>query len=277
MFEGNNFSVDEYGNLYIVGSMTFSDGDYETIILDHDGRNRIYLQNLAIDFNSCTDYSSGQELKNLAFLDDIPDSVTYASKLKSTYDATLYTHFTKNGNFVPSDVSIWCGTKDNLFQGGYSKTGWQKVSDIRLKKDFVSLENDKRFENMFYMLKPISYRFIDGDEVAHIGFGAQPVKEAMDLCGIQENEFYGFHHDYSDRSEFDSDEQYQAFLERNQGNPDTYSLCYEEFIALNTHMIQKQHEEIEKLKQENLDLYSKLSQLEQRMEELENVISKQNN
>ena len=277
VFEGNNFSVDEYGNLYIVGSMTFSDGDYETIILDHDGRNRIYLQNLAIDFNSCTDYSSGQELKNLAFLDDIPDSVTYASKLKSTYDATLYTHFTKNGNFVPSDVSIWCGTKDNLFQGGYSKTGWQKVSDIRLKKDFVSLENDKRFENMFYMLKPISYRFIDGDEVAHIGFGAQPVKEAMDLCGIQENEFYGFHHDYSDRSEFDSDEQYQAFLERNQGNPDTYSLCYEEFIALNTHMIQKQHEEIEKLKQENLDLYSKLSQLEQRMEELENVISKQNN
>ena len=277
VFEGNNFSVDEYGNLYIVGSMTFSDGDNETTILDHDGRNRIYLQNLSIDFNSCTDYSSGQELNNLAFLDDIPDSVTYASKLKSTYDATLYTHFTRNGNFVPSDVSIWCGTKDNPFQGGYGKTGWNTTSDIRLKKDFVLLENDKRFENMFYMLKPISYRFIDGDEVAHIGFGAQPVKEAMDLCGIREDEFYGFHHEYSDGSDFDSAEQYQAFLERNEGNPDTYSLCYEEFIALNTHMIQVQHEDIEKLKQENLDLQSKLAQLEQRMEELENVISKQNN
>ena len=277
VFEGNNFYVDEYGNLYIVGSMTFSDGDYETKILDHDGRNSIYLQNLAIDFNSCTDYSSGQELKNLAFLDDIPDSVTYASKLKSKYDATLYTYFSRNGNFIPSDISIWCGTKDNPFQGGYGKTGWNTTSDIRLKKDFVLLENDKRFENMFYMLKPISYRFIDGDEVAHIGFGAQPVKEAMDLCGIQENEFYGFHHDYSDGSDFDSAEQYQAFLERNQGNCDTYSLCYEEFIALNTHMIQKQHQEIELLKQENLALQNRLSILEQRMEELENVISKQNN
>ena len=130
---------------------------------------------------------------------------------------------------------------------------------------------------MFYMLKPISYRFIDGDEVAHIGFGAQPVKEAMELCGRQENEFYGFHHDYSYRSEFDSDEQYQAFLERNQGNPDTYSLCYEEFIALNTHMIQKQHKEIELLKQENLALQNKLSILEQKMEEIENVINNQNN
>lgn len=274
---GGNFEIDKNGNLYIVGSMTFSDGDYETKILDHDGRNRIYLQNLAIDFSSCTDYSSGNELSNLAFLDDIPDSVTYASKLKSTYDATLYTYFSRNGNFIPSNVSIWCGTKDNPFQGGYGKTGWNTTSDIRLKKDFVLLENDKRFENMFYMLKPISYRFIDGDEVAHIGFGAQPVKEAMDLCGIQENEFYGFHHDYSDGSDFDSAEQYQAFLERNQGNCDTYSLCYEEFIALNTHMIQKQHEEIESLKQENLALQNRLSILEQKMEELENVINNQNN
>lgn len=275
--EGDNFSITKEGNIYLNGTITVASGDNKATIVTYDGRNNPILQDIRINLASCTDYDTGTQLSNLAFRDDIPDSVTYASKLKSTYDATLYTYFSRNGNFIPSNVSIWCGTKDNPFQGGYGKTGWNTTSDIRLKKDFVLLENDKRFENMFYMLKPISYRFIDGDEVAHIGFGAQPVKEAMDLCGIQENEFYGFHHDYSERSDFDSAEQYQAFLERNQGNCDTYSLCYEEFIALNTHMIQKQHKEIESLKQENLDLYSKLAQLEQRMEELENVISKQNN
>ena len=78
-------------------------------------------------------------------------------------------------------------------------------------------------------------------------------------------------------SEFESEEQYAAFLERNQGNNDTYSLCYEEFIALNTHMIQKQHQEIEFLKQENLALKNRLSILEMEMEEFKNVINSKNN
>ena len=183
-----------------------------------------------------------------------------------------------NGNLIPVTAkTVYVGTNPNPFAGGYSQNGWAKVSDIRLKKDLISLKNDNRFEGMFYLLKPILYRLTNDDKVAHIGFGAQHVKEAMDLCDIREDEFYGFHHEYVDRSDFDTDEQYQKFLERNEGNPDTYSLCYEEFIALNTHMIQKQHKEIELLKQENLALQNKLSILEQRMEELENVISKQNN
>ena len=193
-------------------------------------------------------------------------------------DITYGIQISSNGNLIPVTAkTVYVGTNPNPFAGGYSQNGWAKVSDIRLKKDLISLKNDNRFEGMFYLLKPILYRLTNDDKVAHIGFGAQHVKEAMDLCGIREDEFYGFHHEYVDRSDFDTDEQYQKFLERNKGNPDTYSLCYEEFIALNTHMIQVQHEDIEKLKQENLDLQSKLAQLEQRMEELENVISKQNN
>ena len=42
-------------------------------------------------------------------------------------------------------------------------------------------------------------------------------------------------------------------------------------------LIQEQHKDIESLKQENLALQNKLSILEQKMEELENVINNQNN
>ena len=147
-----------------------------------------------------------------------------------------------------------------------------------MNKDFISLSDDPRFEAMFYLLNPTEYRLMaDKDGVVHVGFTAQQVKSAMDEAGIRNEEFYGFHHEYVDMSEFESEEQYAAFLERNQGNNDTYSLCYEEFIALNTHMIQKQHQEIESLKQENLALKNRLSILEMEMEELKNVINSKNN
>ena len=42
-------------------------------------------------------------------------------------------------------------------------------------------------------------------------------------------------------------------------------------------LIQEQHEEIESLKQENLALQNRLSILEQKMEEIENVINNKNN
>lgn len=205
-------------------------------------------------------------------------TATTASCATRCGSGDYYMYFTGANNFVPSSSEIQCGTSPNPFNKGYSVNGWNTTSDERVKKDFVPLEYDERFEYFFYLLDPMEYRLIsDTDGVVHIGFVAQRVKDAMNACGIREDEFYGFHHNYVDVSEFDSQEQYQAFLERNQGNTDTYSLCYEEFIALNTHMIQKQHKEIESLKQENLALQNRLSILEQKMEVLYNAYNNQNN
>ena len=125
---------------------------------------------------------------------------------------------------------------------------------------------DRRFEDMFYLIEPTYYRLKRDDKIGHVGFIAQNIEQAMYQCNIREDEFYGFHHEYADMSEFDTHDQYVEFLNRNEGNNDTYTLCYEEFIALNTHMIQKQHAEIEELKQVNLSLLNRLSTLEMKME-----------
>ena len=210
-----------------------------------------------------------------AFSSTFSNNATIATKFGSS---SYYLYFTSSNNVVPNSSDIWCGTNSGPFKGGYSIDGWKTTSDERVKKDFISLSDDPRFEAMFYLLNPTEYRLIaDKDGVVHVGFTAQQVKSAMDAAGIRNEEFYGFHHEYVDMSEFESEEQYAAFLERNQGNNDTYSLCYEEFIALNTHMIQKQHQEIEFLKQENLALKNRLSILEMEMEELKNVINSKNN
>ena len=189
-----------------------------------------------------------------------------------------YVYISSNGNLIPSSSDVACGTSANPFKTGYSVNGWNTTSDERVKKDFVPLDDDPRFEAFFYLLNPTEYKLkSDKDGIVRVGFGAQTVKKAMDAAGIAENEFHGFSHEYVDMSQFETEEERQQFLERNCGNADTYSLSYQEFIALNTHMIQKQHQEIESLKQGFLALQNRLTILESRMEELYNVINNQNN
>ena len=124
------------------------------------------------------------------------------------------------------------------------------------------MDDDPRFEAFFYLLNPTEYKLkSDKDGIVRVGFGAQTVKAAMDAAGIAESEFHGFSHEYVDMSQFETEEERHQFLERNCGNADTYSLSYQEFIALNTHMIQKQHQEIESLKKEFASLEQKVNQL----------------
>ena len=201
-------------------------------------------------------------------------SVDRAEKCGSS---SYYVKVSSNNNFIPSNTSMECGTTSNPFNVGYSSNGWNKTSDKRLKKDFVLLNADRRFEDMFYLIEPTYYRLKRDDKIGHVGFIAQNIEQAMHQCNIREDEFYGFHHEYADMSEFDTHDQYVEFLNRNEGNNDTYTLCYEEFIALNTHMIQKQHAEIEELKQVNLSLLNRLSTLEMKMEVICNVSNNKNN
>ena len=56
-----------------------------------------------------------------------------------------------------------------------------------------------------------------------------------------------------------------------------YKLDKDELHAMHIQMIQKQHKEIEQLKQENLALQNRLSILEQKMEVSENAYNNKNN
>lgn len=250
----NNFQLDGDGRVSIVDSLNFiatSQGD-DLVIIGLDARGRPMLQNIRIDLNSVTD-QDGVAIGDHASTADhatTADSATTAESAKQCIKASTayylqgitaneHVQISGNGNLIPSSSSVYCGTTVNPFAGGYSSGGWKTTSDRRKKKDFRKLLEDDRFERFFVLLQPMEYRLIENDEKMHMGFVAQDVEQAMTDCGISENEFYGLEHAVFSEKDFESNEEWEKFLEQNGGTNDMYTLCYQEFIALNTAMIQK--------------------------------------
>lgn len=254
IIESNNFQLDGDGRVSIIDSLNFiatSLGD-DIVIIGLDARGRPMLQNIRIDINSVTD-QDGVAIGDHASTADhatTADSATTAESARQCIMASTahylqgiglsdYVRISDNGNLIPSSSSVYCGTNPNPFAGGYSSGGWKTTSDGRKKKDFRKLLEDDRFERFFELLQPMEYRLIENDDKTHIGFVAQDVEQAMTDCDISENEFYGLEHAVFSEKDFESNEEWEKFLEQNGGANDMYTLCYQEFIALNTAMIQK--------------------------------------
>jgi len=254
IIESNNFQLDGNGRVSIIDSLNFiatSLGD-DIVIIGLDARGRPMLQNIRIDLNSVTD-QNGEAIGDHASTADhatTADSATTAESARQCIMASTahylqgiglsdYVRISDNGNLIPSSSSVYCGTNPNPFAGGYSSGGWKTTSDGRKKKDFRKLLEDDRFERFFELLQPMEYRLIENDDKTHIGFVAQDVEQAMTDCDISENEFYGLEHAVFSEKDFESNEEWEKFLEQNGGENDMYTLCYQEFIALNTVMIQK--------------------------------------
>jgi hypothetical protein len=275
----NNFQLDGDGRVSIVDSLNFiatSQGD-DLVIIGLDARGRPMLQNIRIDLNSVTD-QDGVAIGDHASTADhatTADSATTAESARQCIMASTahylqgiglsdYVRISGNGNLIPSSSSVYCGTNPNPFAGGYSSGGWKTTSDRRKKKDFRKLLEDDRFERFFELLQPMEYRLIENDEKMHIGFVAQDVEQAMTDCDISENEFYGLEHAVFSEKDFESNEEWEKFLEQNGGTNDMYTLCYQEFIALNTAMIQK-------LQNRCNDFERRLSALERSVSHAENI------
>lgn len=248
IIQSNNFELDADGRVTIIDSLNFlstSQGDNLKII-GLDGRGRPMLQNIRVDTSSVKDQDGVD-------LGDHASTADKATEADSAYQCVIASgaYFLKgrtgsdnvqisgHGNLIPNSSSVYCGTTENPFAGGYSTGGWKTTSDRRKKKDFRKLLEDDRFERFFELLQPMEYRLIENDEKMHMGFVAQDVEQAMANCGISENEFYGLEHAVFSEKDFESNEEWEKFLEQNGGANDMYTLCYQEFIALNTAMIQK--------------------------------------
>lgn len=136
------------------------------------------------------------------------------------------------------------GTTCILYPSGHIGT-----SDRNYKKDIKDLD-ESTFIDFIKQLKPVSFRFKDGDDKKHYGFIAQDVREVVDT--------------------FETEDVWIEQCEIRPDGSEFHSLSYESFIApivltvknlLNT--TQKQQEEINKLKQHidilELTLEEKLS------------------
>jgi hypothetical protein len=279
IIESNNFQLDGNGRVSIIDSLNFiatSLGD-DIVIIGLDARGRPMLQNIRIDLNSVTD-QNGEAIGDHASTADhatTADSATTAESARQCIMASTahylqgiglsdYVRISGNGNLIPSSSSVYCGTNPNPFAGGYSSGGWKTTSDGRKKKDFRKLLEDDRFERFFELLQPMEYRLIENDEKMHMGFVAQDVEQAMKDCDISENEFYGLEHAVFSEKDFESNEEWEKFLEQNGGANDMYTLCYQEFIALNTAMIQK-------LQNRCNDFEHRLSAIERSVSHAENI------
>lgn len=254
IIESNNFQLDGNGRVSIIDSLNFiatSLGD-DIVIIGLDARGRPMLQNIRIDLNSVTDQDGvaiGDHASTADHATTADSATTAESAMQCIKASTAYylqgitssehVQISGNGNLIPSSSSVYCGTNPNPFAGGYSSGGWKTTSDRRKKKDFRKLLEDDRFERFFELLQPMEYRLIENDDKMHIGFVAQDVEQAMTDCDISENEFYGLEHAVFSEKDFESNEEWEKFLEQNGGANDMYTLCYQEFIALNTAMIQK--------------------------------------
>lgn len=279
VIESDNFELDSDGRVTIIDSLRFLStalGDNLTII-GLDGKGRPMLQNILVDTGSVTDqdgvalgdHASTADYATKAGSAGTAESATQCIKASTAYylqgiGSSEHVQISGNGNLIPNSSSIYCGTTPNPFAGGYSSGGWKTTSDRRKKKDFQKLLEDDRFERFFELLQPMEYRLIENDEKMHMGFVAQDVEQAMTDCDISENEFYGLEHTVFSEKDFESNEEWKNFLERNGGANDMYTLCYQEFIALNTAMIQK-------LQNRCSDFEQRLSALERSVNHAENL------
>ena len=160
------------------------------------------------------------------------------------------------------DVSgnLTLGTGNHRWGQIYSSSASISTSDKNLKKDFSEI--DEKYLEFFKLLTPVSYKFKDGTSGrTHVGFISQDVEDAMEACGLTDLEFAGFCKDQKtipvekkvtvqvENPETGKIEEKEVTYNEDQVVPGeyVYSLRYEEFIALNTAMIQVLDERIEKL------------------------------
>lgn len=242
------------GNLRLKGSsnfgnkLNFGDGDYVYLYEDTDDHLSIYAKNgLTI-----STVNNGVSVKNI-------DISIEATTRNLSVNGWIYTDLIPA--LVAPATSNKIGSPDRRWQEIWCSTSVNTSSDRNIKKNISALSSDDRYMKFFMLLQPKSYLFKDGESGrTHVGFISQDVEEAMTDSELTSLEFAGFCKD----QKIERIENEEGIIEENpvfddEGNPVyIYSLRYEEFIALNTMMIQKLHEE-------NINLDRRLSILEEKI------------
>lgn len=156
---------------------------------------------------------------------------TYGAKMYGS-DANNYLIATNGG------IRMTAGYNDIFVTRGgcYSSVEFSRGSDLRIKNS-ITYDMD-RYAPFFMALKPTAYRLNSGTSNRfHIGFIAQDVEEAILSSGISTNDFAGFVRS-SDTDDSHGECEHQCYLR------------YDNFIALNTFMIQSALKEIKSLREE---------------------------
>lgn len=156
--------------------------------------------------------------------------------------------------------------KNGWFTGTVTYGSLERFSDKNVKHDICIYNH--RIEQAYMNFQGVSYRYnyYDGYDLGdniHYGFIAQQIKESLIKNGISSEDSSLVHCTTYDKP-------------NSKGLLKEYSLSYDEFISLNTHMTQKAHHRIDSLESENqslkneiLMLQGQLSLITQRLQKME--------
>lgn len=255
------FRVTKQGKLYA------QDAVFENSIIMYD---EVNAKNI-----TCMVADGGINFPNYCFFEK---DVTFNQGLYSNASIGNYSCIMTNN--IRQDVNESSSWDEATGSVGISSYRWSKgyiaqlyynnssigTSD-RNKKDQIVHMGDAQ-EKLFHELKPVTYKFKGDEHVRiHYGFISQDVEESMLKLGMTGDDFAGFCKDPkvkkieegNDLSEETVEYEYDA-----DGNPVyDYALRYDEFIALNTHMIQKAYQIIEQQQQEINALKDSISSLQE--------------
>lgn len=134
------------------------------------------------------------------------------------------------------------------------------TSDENLKENFTSLD---QYEDFYMNLNPIGFNYIgdyDGKKT-HFGFGAHKTEDILESEGYDSDKFAVVTH----RPLVQEDIEKRFGKDVEVDIETEYGVSYTEFIALNTHMIQKTRRELTKVKQEKTDLEARLQAIEAKL------------
>lgn len=173
-----------------------------------------------------------------------PDAEGNYPQDKATIDVILEVNeAVRCHNVRPLTDNIYtCGTPNYKWQQIYSAKDTISTSDENEKHDIKPISS--KYEELFFKLQPLTYMFNNGDRV-HIGTTAQKLKEAMEEIGLSNIEVGAFCRDEVPNEK----EQY------------IYGIRYNEFIMLNTHMIQKLYRQVNEQNEKINELKEMISEL----------------
>lgn len=256
------------------------EGDTVSIINGHIGiqgtSNNVEIYSTGFKFGIDGDYylmsvSEGVKCyRNLYATDFVADGWLYCSEVHSSgavvIGADSESFYWAHGYQIARGTS-WggvCVGDDSQQLRLYGSSIWAShsisTSDENLKENFTTLD---QYENFYMNLNPIGFNYIgdyDGKKT-HFGFGAHKTEDVLESEGYDADKFAVVTH----RPLVQEDIEKRFGKDVEVDIETEYGVSYTEFIALNTHMIQKTRRELIKVKQEKADLETRLQAIEAKL------------
>lgn len=163
-----------------------------------------------------------------------------------------------------SNDEKYLGDSTYKWKAVYATNGTIQTSDRNQKKNIADI--GQKYVDLFDKLQPVTFEFNrENSDRVHVGFISQDVKAAMDELGISDVEFAAYCRDI--KTKYDEETGNDVEIYDDNGNPVyLYSLRYQEFIALNTKMIQMNRQRI-------ADQQAEIDSLKEELAELKQIVS----